>query len=377
MKHYDAVVAGYTCIDLIPDFRKNNRIENISDFFVPGSLIEIEGMDFILGGVVPNTGLAMKKFGKKVFLNGLIGTDPLGKVAEAQFKRYNVSEEMVKTGEADTAFSIVLAPPGFDRLFLESPGCNRIFDLKHIDFEAVKKSKLFHFGYPPLLRQFYINQGEQLVQLFSEVKKMEVVTSLDFSLPDPGSESGKIDWLRIMQSVLPHVDIFAPSVEEVVRIMKPEQYSLIQSSLTENADIIDAIPEDFIYETGREIIDSGVKILMIKAGARGIYLFTGDTSSVGERLGFDSDTGWSNQKIFCKAYHAAPDKIIHASGAGDTAIAAFLSAVLNGEKPENALKYAAMAGRNNLYCNNLFVDLKTWQEISKEIDSEQNKITYL
>ena len=69
MKKYDVVIAGYTCVDIIPAFKKNDPIKSVVDFFKPGKLIEIEGLNFVLGGVVANTGLALKKFGKKVFLN--------------------------------------------------------------------------------------------------------------------------------------------------------------------------------------------------------------------------------------------------------------------------------------------------------------------
>jgi hypothetical protein len=69
MKKYDAVIAGYTCVDIIPDFKKTQSSLDLSLLFKPGKLIEIEGMSYVLGGVVPNTGIAMKKFGMNVFLN--------------------------------------------------------------------------------------------------------------------------------------------------------------------------------------------------------------------------------------------------------------------------------------------------------------------
>ena len=98
-KQYDAVIAGYTCVDLTPDFRKDLHAIEISDLLKPGKLIEIGGLGFNLGGVVPNTGLVMKKFGKKVFLNGMIGKDFIGNIAETRLSDYGISEGMVKTGE--------------------------------------------------------------------------------------------------------------------------------------------------------------------------------------------------------------------------------------------------------------------------------------
>ena len=76
MKKYDVVISGYTCVDLIPDFKKAQSVTSFSNLFIPGKLIEIEGINFVLGGVVPNTGLALKKFDKKVYLLMLSSSSP-------------------------------------------------------------------------------------------------------------------------------------------------------------------------------------------------------------------------------------------------------------------------------------------------------------
>ena len=91
MKKYDVVIAGYTCVDMVPDFKKDKTFTGITDLFKPGKLIEIDGMNLVPGGVVPNTGLALKKFGKKVFLNGLIGDDFIGKIAKEWLDQYDIS----------------------------------------------------------------------------------------------------------------------------------------------------------------------------------------------------------------------------------------------------------------------------------------------
>ncbi len=377
MKKYDAVISGYTCVDLIPDFKKTQSVTSLSNLFIPGKLIEIDGISYVLGGVVPNTGLAMKKFGKKVLLNGLVGDDFIGKIAIDWLDKYNLSEGIITTGGAGTAFSIVLAPPGIDRIFLESPGCNQIFDASFIDFDAVSESRIFHFGYPPLLKQFYQNNGGQLVALFSEIQKMGVVTSLDFSLPDPESESGRLNWPEIMHKLLPLTDIFVPSMEELFRIMKPGEYEGILSSLL-TADSISKTLVDTIREIGKQCINNGVKILLIKAGRWGAYLRTGDVSSVIANAGTNLDKRkWDHCELWCSAYKTDSSKIKNSSGAGDTSVAAFLSAILDGENPETAVRYAAIAGRDNLYCTNLYDDLCNWTELTKEINSEVNEITYL
>lgn len=377
MKKYDAVIAGYICVDMIPDFKKNKSFTSICSLLKPGKLIEIDGLNYTLGGVVANTGMAMKKFSKNVFLNGLIGDDFIGKITREWLDKYNLSTGVKTIKGEGTAFSLVIAPPGIDRIFLESPGCSQLFDISYINFDVVAQSRLFHFGYPPLLKQFYLNGGSQLLEMFSAIQGMGVVTSLDFSLPDAESESGKLNWPEILQRILPFTDIFVPSLEEALQIMMPSEYAEIQSS-SDNTEIIDLVSIETIREIGKRIIDSGVKIALIKAGHRGAYLWTGDISSINEKPGFNlHEESWNYRELWCDAYRIDNAKIKNASGAGDTASAAFLSAILDGKSPESSLKYAAIAGRNNLYCYDIYKELSNWPKMTEEIKSEPNKIINL
>lgn len=377
IKKYDAVIAGYICVDMLPGFNKNDNLKNVTDLFIPGKLIEIEGMDFVLGGLVPNTGLAMKKLGKKVFLNGLAGDDFIGTIAIASLNKHDAAEGIQITKASGTAFSIVLAPRGTDRIFLESPGCNQFFDLTHIDFEAISNSRLFHFGYPPLLKQFYLNNGRQLSEMYSKVKKMGIVTSLDFSLPDSDSESGKVNWPEIMKNTLPFVDVFVPSIEEVLQTMMPEKHAEIDS-MAGYDDFVDKVPVEAVREVGRKIIDAGVKILLIKMGHRGAYLVTGDMSDINRTKVISLEhKSWDNREIWCDAYAVDNSRIVNASGAGDTAVAAFLTAILDGEPAENAIKYAGMAGKENLYCRNIYDELSDWNQLTVKINKEQNELIFL
>jgi sugar/nucleoside kinase (ribokinase family) len=377
MKIYDAAVAGYTCVDLIPDFGRVRSFARISDLFRPGKLIETGGIRLVPGGVVPNTGLALKKFNKRVFLSGLVGNDFMGRIVLDWLSEMDLSEGMKITDKSNTAYSIVLAPPGLDRIFLESTGCNRQFNMESINIDAVSRSRIFHFGYPPLLRQFYLNSGSQLVELYSRIQKMGVVTSLDLSLPDKESESGKVDWNGLLRDVFPHTDLFVPSLEEIMQMMSVGTDLEALSS----HDIKDSQEHGYINvirEIGYHVISLGVKILLIKAGCLGMYLLTGDIGEIHDKLeGRLNMQAWNNRELWCTAYPADPSKIVNSSGAGDTAIAAFLAALLNGEEPVTALKYAAIAGRNRLYCLQVENDLPDWQHMTHNIFTDHHVITII
>lgn len=377
VKDLDVLVAGYLGIDLIPDFKKTQQNVPLHDLLKPGKLTEIDGLQLSLGGVVANTGIALKKFNKRVYLNGLTGNDFMGKIIQEWLQRYQIAAGIKVLPHGSTAFGIVIAPPGVDRIFLESPGCNEIFNKNDIDFKVMQQSKIFHFGYPPLLKNFFTDNGRQLLELFSEAQNLGVITSLDLSLPDPQSEGSNCDWPAIMNQVLPFTDIFVPSIEELLNIMRPHEYDRIVAAAGEN-DIIDFISMETIKSLGRHIINLGVKILLIKMAHRGAYLLTGDVSSVNEKGGLQLNTeNWNYIELHCEAYTVDPDRFKNASGAGDTAAAAFLSALIEGESAGRSLQYACIAGRNNLYCNDIYLELDSWETMTSEINTGINEPTII
>jgi sugar/nucleoside kinase (ribokinase family) len=369
-QNIDVLIAGYIGVDIVCEFHSRDTLLSMK----PGKLLEMDGIGFALGGLVPNTGMALKKFGKKVWLNGLIGHDIMGKAAIEWLRQYDMADGIISTEKGDTACGIVVAPQEVDRVFLEYAGCNELFGIGHIDFDIVRKSRLFHFGYPPLLKQFYSDNGYQLKELFAKVKKLGAITSLDFSLPDTESESGKADWNQILTACLPNVDIFVPSIEEAIQISFPEKYnSLLRQSGSDN--FIHQVPFELVQEVGRKFIDMGVRILLIKLGDKGAYLLTGDVSEVNMNIrDCLTDERWNYCEMICDAFPVDKDRFKNASGAGDTAAAAFLTAILDDENPETAIKYAALAGRNNLYCLNIYEELSNWPEMTFEIKTSKHPV---
>jgi sugar/nucleoside kinase (ribokinase family) len=113
----------------------------------------------------------------------------------------------------------VISPPGSDRRFLHHPGANDDFSAQDVSEEALQDAHLFHFGYPPLMANMYSNGGRQLLELFQRAKSHGLTTSLDMAYPDPESAAGRADWRAILHNVLPYVDIFVPSLEEILYML--------------------------------------------------------------------------------------------------------------------------------------------------------------
>jgi sugar/nucleoside kinase (ribokinase family) len=297
---------------------------------------------------------------------GLIGNDGLGDIVMSQLQKHDVALNIRRTDRAGTAYGIVIAPPGTDRMFLEDPGCNGIFTAQDIDYGMVTKSRLFHFGYPTLMQSMFTDRGAELHDLLTRVRETGAATSLDTTLPDPASPAGKADWSDILTRILPKVDIFVPSAEEILYMMEPKQYADIISKA--KGDILDEIPPDIYVRLGDRIMELGVSILMIKAGHRGAYLRTGDVQKLNATTPLSLPTDrWNHRDLWIPVFPADPARIKNACGAGDCAVAGFLTAILDGVDIEKAGRYAMLAGRDNLYGVDALSGLSDWTSMTDRI----------
>lgn len=358
----EAVVAGYLGVDLTPGFLPRGA-SSFAELFRPGKLLEMRGLDISLGGVVANTGLAMKHFGCDVTLMGCVGQDALGDLAVAQLAERGVRDGIRRVSTAGTAYGIVLAPPGLDRMFLENPGCNRTYTAADIDFDVVRQARLFHFGYPPLMEALWQDGGRELRTLLTAARDCGVAVSLDMTLPDPDAPAGQADWSAILADVLPLVDIFVPSVEELLYMLDPAGYARIAAQAN-GGDLIDAIPSSTYGELAARVLAMGVKTLLIKAGHKGAYLRTvaPGTAPQGMMLG----GAGCPEGLWLNPLPVDAARFRNACGAGDCAIAGFLTALLKGESAVSAGRFAMKAGRDNLYGADALSGLRIWEAMAAE-----------
>lgn len=343
MREFDAVVAGYLGVDLAPGFA-GGEAAALGQLLRPGKLVEVGPLEISPGGVVANTGLAMARFGMRVALMGLVGQDPLGELLLGLLEGRGATLDVRRTEVAGTAYGIVIAPPGTDRVFLECPGCNATFGADDIDYEAVAKSRLFHFGYPPLMERFFADDGAELEAMFRRVKGLGVMTSLDMTLPDPQGPAGQVNWERLLAWVLPLVDIFTPSVEELLYMLAPGEWE----RLTGEGDAADLIPERRVEELAAQTAALGAGTVLLKIGQRGALLRT------------------SEGQVRLEASPIEPDRVCNACGAGDAAVAGFLTAILRGESPEKSGRIAMIAGRDSLCGVDTTAGLRAWEEMETD-----------
>lgn len=360
------IAAGHICLDITPVFPEG-KVEQLSKILTPGKLLNVKGVDVHTGGSVANTGLALKVLGADVVLMGKIGNDDFGKIVLDKVKEYGAEKGMLVTEGESTSYSVVLAIPGIDRIFLHNPGANDTFDFCDIPKEELKDTVLFHFGYPPLMKRMYENNGEELINMMKDVKAQGIATSLDMASVDPDSEAGQADWEYILEQVLPYVDFFVPSVEELCYMLDKERFAKWQEraagrDITEILDI-----EKDVRPLAEQCIEFGAKVILIKCGAPGLYYRTADKVTlweIGEKLELDADA-WAGKEGFEKSY--VPERILSGTGAGDTSIAAFLKAVLEGHSIEKCVQLATATGASCVAAYDALSGLKSFEELEEKI----------
>lgn len=238
---------------------------------------------------------------------------------------------------------MVLAPSGIDRIFLHHPGGNDTFSSADIDYKLAGEAKLFHFGYPPAMRRMYSNEGEELITIFRRIKELDVTTSMDTCGIDANGEVGKVNWEKLVKDSIPYLDIFVPSVEELCYMLdKPRFHDWERRAC--GKDLASILSEDDVRPLADTLLSWGAKILMIKCGSAGLYFATNDNETL---KGVGSDlrrhiSGWGNIRHFEHSFR--PKVVRSATGAGDTCIAAFLTAILREYPWNKCLEYAAATG---------------------------------
>ena len=116
---------------------------------------------------------------------------------------------VVGAGET-TSYSIVISPPGVDRCFLHCSGANDTFTADDVRYDELASARLFHFGYPPIMRAMYADGGSELRRMLARARDAGPTISLDMCRPDPDGDAGRVDWPHLLEATLPLVDVFVP-----------------------------------------------------------------------------------------------------------------------------------------------------------------------
>jgi sugar/nucleoside kinase (ribokinase family) len=356
------IAAGHCCLDVIPTFAAQ-----ADSALVPGKLLDVGPAVLAPGGAVSNVGLALHHLGAPVRLLGKVGDDPFGHILLDAYARDDLAKGMLISSGETTSYSVVISQPGSDRIFLHCPGANHSFSAAEVLDQDLTEAAIFHFGYPPLMRQMYLHEGAALAQIFQTINAQGIFTSLDMARPDPASEAGQVDWQAILKRTLPFVDAFLPSIDELLFMLDRARYEEARKRYGDD-HLIEGVDGPLLEELVARLITWGAAIVAVKLGDQGLYLGTTADPSRWEALAATSpilaDTAWHGRRLFAPCYQV---DVAGTTGAGDATIAGFLLGLLEGSAPEETLRGAVAVGACSVEQVDATTGIPSWEQIQRRV----------
>ena len=357
------LVAGTLVLDIIPVFEAEN---SGSERAGAGGTVYLDKIRTQLGGSAGNTGMALHALGADVTIFSRVGKDSFGGIVSKLLQDTGCKQIVSQAEDLHTSASVVVAMPGQDRMILHSRGASQKYDVQSVPLELLEEKALFHFGYPTGMQCMYEDQGETLGEFFSRIKATGITTSLDTSFPGIHTPAGKADWKRIFRKTLPYTDIFMPSYEELFLMLRRDAYLKAMEKYPEMK--LDQIFDlAMAADMADELLEYGVKAVVIKCGEKGAYLKTRKTISAaafGRAVPADI-ASWQRKECFAPPFKV--ESVRSTNGAGDTFVAGFLQGVLLGQSPREALALAAGSAGLRISTGGDFSSLDTYMAIEKRI----------
>lgn len=360
----DVVVAGHICVDISPQLESSHA--NISTIVSPGRLTHVGPARLSLGGAVANTGLALHRLGAKTALRSLIGNDWLGEVLLGTLQRRDplLGKHMrIADGQA-SSYTIVISPPQVDRAFLHCPGANDSFVAEDLDLDLIRQARWLHFGYPPLMRGVFADGGLALAAQFDRIQRDGVLISLDMAMPDAKAVSGQVNWRSWLTTVLPKVDLFAPSFDEILWMLQRDRFDQL-ADRANGANLASVADGETLSGLADELLALGVPIVAIKLGDQGLYLRTTDFSKIARRAPAESvaEDEWSGRELLAPCFQVP---VVGTTGAGDTTVAGLLMAILRHQSIEQSLLSAVRVGAWRVQSRDGEQGIPLWERLATD-----------
>ena len=287
----DCLVLGTSGVDVVV------RPVDLARPIGGGRLVHVEPLDLTTGGIVCNSGIALRTLGLEVAAAGLVGDDLWGRIVRERLADAGIDVVGIEPHPTEaTRSSAVLVDPGGERSFAHHVGAPRATDMAFVrrQLPLFARARMALIGYVGLMPRL----GGDLAAAVAAIRGTGCGVALETS--DDGGP------LAELAAALPLVDCFVPSLAEAAQ----------QTGMSDPRAIIDC------YR------GHGAKgIVGVKLGTLGVLLSHGE--------GFEH--------IPCLP---APGPIVDTTGAGD----AFLAGLLAGRHRGMSLRAAGLLGAATAAC---------------------------
>jgi sugar/nucleoside kinase (ribokinase family) len=187
------------------------------------------------------------------------------------------------------------------------------------------------------------------------------------ALPDPSSSAGRADWGIVLRSVLPYVDFFLPSIEEILFMLRPSTYQALCAEAG-GLNILSLIRPELLSDLSQALIELGARIVALKLGDRGLYLRTAGSRhlrALGRARPSDMEA-WADKELWAPCFQA---KVVGTTGSGDATIAGLLGALLHDLSAEEAITAAVAVGACNVEAADALSGIRSWDETWQRVRS--------
>ncbi len=286
----DCIVCGEICVDI--PVRTVDRTRPLVELHTG----HVDPIRPGTGGIVPNCTMAMARLGLKTSAFGCVGNDLWGR-----FLRQRLNDEHVDTSHLVTvdglpsSVTVIVGGEDGEHTFLFYAGASQRFNRSIIErrIDIFEGCQYALFGYYALMPEL----ENELPDVFRQVRDSGCKVALD--------TAGGGGAMTPLDRILPHVDIYVPSLTEA-------------RSQTEQEDPLSMIEAYRRYAPGA--------LLGVKMGEKGALLSTAG----GEWISIDPVT--------------APGPVVDTTGAGDCFYAGLITGLIHGLSIADAGRLGAAAG---------------------------------
>lgn len=209
MKKYDVIALGELLIDFIQS--------GISE---QGNLL----FEANPGGAPCNLLAMLSKLGRKVAFIGKVGEDAFGKELKSVLEKIGIDTDyLLMDKEIPTTLALVHTMPDGDRdfSFYRNPGADMMLTVEEIPEQAIKDSKIFHFG---TLSMTHEGVREATKKALEIAKKSGVMISFDPNLRPPLWDSLENARQQVLYGI-DYCDILKISDNEIQWLTGEEDYT--------------------------------------------------------------------------------------------------------------------------------------------------------
>jgi sugar/nucleoside kinase (ribokinase family) len=274
-----------------------------------GGEAHAEEADFRLGGSGCITAINLQLFGHQTVLAANMGADVFSQFAGEHINSSGLDTTLIRNlSDEQTGFFMILVTPGGQRTMFGNRGANAVpLDKDKVLSRLNEFSHLHVSGYSLLGK----DQFEVVSEVMARAKSFGITVSLDPGVCTSEKVAGRV------LGLLKYVDYFLPSQDELVSLVR-----------------------DMKFEQKIEtLLELGCKAVVLKQGkAGGTYFEAGFTAEV-------------------LAEKDQEKKIVDTTGAGDCFNAGFLSGILDGNTPEEAICLANTAAFRMITSHHGIIDL--------------------